>query len=699
MAALSPEDILRPGVASDPGVRAQPTAALPSQIVDPTGQAMVGLSENISNSASLFRELTKKRQGAEDRAFNDHIQLELNKRYPTIEAESLNSPDALKPEYVNLLDKKLADQQKDTVQEVLDTGKFNPSQEGREAATHSAMQLREAAARRAAINAHNQRLKGLVDGTGTGILEIARSAGSNGDLQGGLERAESSIKSLQGVLAPDKFEDLRKAAQAQVVESVIQGYKDRGEHEKARGLLDINRGYAASPIEREIGAVAGQRGIEPAYMIALARVESAMNPLAKAQTSSASGLFQFTWGTGQQYGLPRDASTAPIGQQATAAAQFTLDNQRVLQQSLGRAPSHGELYLAHFLGAGDASKVLTANPGTPVENLIGQASVAANPHLRGKTAGEVADWASSKIMGAGGGGVTKYISEATRVQLLNGIETKQHQMEERAERQQAKAIKEIGDSFLKDAYDKSHAGTLTLDHVQQIKPFMSPAEHKGLLNMLATDEGHANDPATIAELQPSVHTDTPDLFMSKLNRAFSEKRIKAETFRSMANQNYSANKDDRPASPYKSGREMVNVTLDPGLLSGSAAQILRVSRGRALVEFDNWAAANPDAKREDYISTAHDIINRYEPIQYDEVKSATGLSRFFGRRTKQSLVFNNQKEVEEFINTAEDSLSSEISRLTPAQQDFEIKNLNQWREILTREMAAKERARAAPKKP
>lgn len=61
----------------------------------------------------------------------------------------------------------------------------------------------------------------------------------------------------------------------------------------------------------------------------------------------------------------------------------------------------GALYLAHFLGPGDAIKVLAAPPGTPLAGLVNPASVAANQSVfsRNQTAGQLASWATSKVGG------------------------------------------------------------------------------------------------------------------------------------------------------------------------------------------------------------------------------------------------------------------------------------------------------------
>ena len=58
---------------------------------------------------------------------------------------------------------------------------------------------------------------------------------------------------------------------------------------------------AAGPVRADVQAAiaraAQATGVDFSYLLAQARIESSMNPAARAQTSSAAGLYQFTQGT------------------------------------------------------------------------------------------------------------------------------------------------------------------------------------------------------------------------------------------------------------------------------------------------------------------------------------------------------------------------------------------------------------------
>jgi hypothetical protein len=138
-------------------------------------------------------------------------------------------------------------------------------------------------------------------------------------------------------------------------------------------------------------------GAKFSYLLATAKVESNLNPNAAAPTSSAGGLFQFidrTWlGTLKEagslvgYGRYADAITKTddgryvvndpamrreimaLRQDPTAnsimAGIFTNSNAKHLTNKLGRAPTDAELYMAHFMGASGAARLINATEANP----------------------------------------------------------------------------------------------------------------------------------------------------------------------------------------------------------------------------------------------------------------------------------------------------------------------------------------------
>jgi hypothetical protein len=170
--------------------------------------------------------------------------------------------------------------------------------------------------------------------------------------------------------------------------------------------LSVNRRVTAA-----IENAAAKTGVDFGYLVDQARIESGMRPDARARTSSATGLYQFTKQTwlatlkqhGATHGLGWAANaisksgngsyqvenpamrSSILGLRidpdaaAAMAAEFASDNNDYLVGQLGRSPEPVDLYLAHFLGAGGASQFLAAyedNPETVAATLLPRAAAA-----------------------------------------------------------------------------------------------------------------------------------------------------------------------------------------------------------------------------------------------------------------------------------------------------------------------------------
>lgn len=161
----------------------------------------------------------------------------------------------------------------------------------------------------------------------------------------------------------------------------------------------------ARAILRKAGLVAADHGTIPEdYWQMLARIESGNRLYAKAQSSSASGLFQFirsTWrGEGGEWGT--DMSDAFGGlrpsheEQLMRARSLTAKNARVLEAE-GIPINKASLYAAHFFGAGMAAKVIKAEVTDRADMIAGAAATKANPTiLKDKTVGQFLSWLHKK---------------------------------------------------------------------------------------------------------------------------------------------------------------------------------------------------------------------------------------------------------------------------------------------------------------
>src|ERR1700750_2647571 len=154
---------------------------------------------------------------------------------------------------------------------------------------------------------------------------------------------------------------------------------------------------ARARVAGAIKQAANTTGTSFQYLLTTAKMESDFNPKAQASTSSAAGLFQFigqTWlGTVKEagaqlgYGQYSDAITKsssgdylvsdpakktaimqlrddPVASSAMAGV-LTQSNSFKLTGKIGRRPTDGELYMAHFMGVSGAAKLISNAEDNP----------------------------------------------------------------------------------------------------------------------------------------------------------------------------------------------------------------------------------------------------------------------------------------------------------------------------------------------
>ena len=160
-----------------------------------------------------------------------------------------------------------------------------------------------------------------------------------------------------------------------------------------------------SEISTAIRKASAESGSPFELLMASAQMESGLRSDAKASTSSATGLFQFTEQTwldavrrhGAEHGMAGEASAIidQGGRLSTAdpelrqrilnlrtdpsvasalAADHMQDLSATLSAGLGRAATAGEVYLGHFLGAHGAQQIISAPQNQPAANLLPEAA-------------------------------------------------------------------------------------------------------------------------------------------------------------------------------------------------------------------------------------------------------------------------------------------------------------------------------------
>jgi hypothetical protein len=160
-------------------------------------------------------------------------------------------------------------------------------------------------------------------------------------------------------------------------------------------------------VHAAIRRAADATGVNFSLLVETARRESALNPNARAGTSTATGLFQFIESTwldmvrrhGADHGLGAEATALQNGANAQTrrdilalrsdpeisarmAGELARENATTLEARLGRSPNAGELYAAHVMGPNGAVRLIeAAQQGAPNAVSLFPREAAANRGL------------------------------------------------------------------------------------------------------------------------------------------------------------------------------------------------------------------------------------------------------------------------------------------------------------------------------
>ena len=170
-------------------------------------------------------------------------------------------------------------------------------------------------------------------------------------------------------------------------------------------------GSLGGQVENALRRAASATGVDFGFLVSTAQRESGFNANARAGTSSAAGLFQFveqTWLStlkrhGASHGYARYAALIQEGADgrfrvdgaearqavmnlrydphaaSVMAGALASDHAAYLRGRVGREPTGGELYAAHFLGPQGSARLIEAvrySPGAPAASYFPEAAAA-----------------------------------------------------------------------------------------------------------------------------------------------------------------------------------------------------------------------------------------------------------------------------------------------------------------------------------
>jgi soluble lytic murein transglycosylase-like protein len=178
------------------------------------------------------------------------------------------------------------------------------------------------------------------------------------------------------------------------------------------------QGSPQGGIKSIVESAANRYNLPPELLYRLTGAESGYDPNARNKLSGASGLFQFLPATWQGMGGKPGEESDPT-KNADLGAKFVRQNTEILKRELGRDPTYGEVYASHHFGAGVIPMLKNAKPNESIEAGLSMFEspsrvkliMEQNPHLRGKTVGQVMASLNQKmgegVVSGANGGITR----------------------------------------------------------------------------------------------------------------------------------------------------------------------------------------------------------------------------------------------------------------------------------------------------
>lgn len=144
---------------------------------------------------------------------------------------------------------------------------------------------------------------------------------------------------------------------------------------------------------KQLALKAQQSGIDPSVALTISHIETGgkFNADAQNSTSSANGIFQVIDSSWKRLG---GGNRADLNEQIRIGLKHIKETNTYMAKQLGRDPVGSEQYLGHLLGPAGATKVLKADPSTPLIDVVrsydpkNANAIVKNNGMAGMTAGE-----------------------------------------------------------------------------------------------------------------------------------------------------------------------------------------------------------------------------------------------------------------------------------------------------------------------
>jgi hypothetical protein len=250
---------------------------------------------------------------------------------------------------------------------------------------------------------------------------------------------------------------------------------------------------------------------------------------------------------------------------------------------------------------------------------------------------------------------------------------------DRADRLAEQEVRKRGDATAKDLWGKFADGKLTRDDIDAARDLLDPHDYRALVTATVRPGADRDNPQAISAIEDAVGA--PD-FLATLDGALDRGEITTATYRSYRNIGRNLGAETVAGTAYAMTYGTIKNSLGSGgFLFGNNSEAARQATRNALQEFDLWAREHPDAPMAEFDLVGRKMVDRYRAFTWDAMSAGTGLPAFYsGTRDGLTGPQIDQAEITALYAFDTGAYSRE-------QFLFELKKLNDWREILKRKAA------------
>lgn len=246
-----------------------------------------------------------------------------------------------------------------------------------------------------------------------------------------------------------------------------------------------------------------------------------------------------------------------------------------------------------------------------------------------------------------------------------------------AEAEAKKKLIELQDATAKTGFERLASGELTPDWVRQNKEDLSLAEFKALLQSTRGDAAHADDPATINDLERRINQGedvAEDIALAHRRGSLKNDRMSA-----LMSRNRDIQRGRGPATDYDRAKDYLKDMLRPGPAVQDVNAFARQAQAERM--FDDYVRGAPEDKPRtgpEIWKYAEETVGRFALIDWKEVSATMPLPRFFvGKRGEPN------------IEATEAAIIRAVKegRMTREEAAKEAQIIDQWRDAIARRKA------------